>query len=548
MEFMKSRIKKIAVFTTVIIMVLVCRLAYIQLAGGEELAEAEHSQSLISLEGSNNRGIIYDRNGEPLVSDCMKYIYIIEKDNFDFQTAKLLRSFGAEQVSSGSSSYYVYSSERYDRSAGRKLVDKYEAYIVYASARYSTRQTAAHLIGYVNESDSSGASGLELMYDQRLCPVDQNIYAVADAKGKLLSGCGIISSSEMKDGTSQKEGIRTTIDKGIQNAAEEILENQDKNCAVVVLDCRTGGIAAMACTPVFDPNNVSEYISRGGSELVNKAAQGEYPPGSIFKIVVAAAALESGIGEDKTYVCTGHADAGGHKIKCDTGGSGGHGRLAMREAFACSCNSYFVQLGKEIGSEKILSTAKTFHLGEKAMKGYPQESAGHLMTQVESQGAAIGNLSIGQGETLVTPLQAARMTAIIAAGGTDRGINLLMDDEVSEEKVISESTASVIADMMAETAVSGTAASLDMKDAEGDPETAVKTGTAQYGSAGSYGTHAWITGFSPCSDPEYAVTVFVEGGESGSGTAGPIYRQIIDYLKESGSYSKPTLALSRAKG
>ena len=296
-----------------------------------------------------------------------------------------------------------------------------------------------------------------------------------------------------------KDGIRTTIDKEMQEAVEKILEEQDEDCAAVVLDCRTGGIAAMACTPTFDPGNVSDYIDGGGSELVNKATQGEYPPGSVFKMIVAAAALESGMSMDKTYDCKGCADAGGHMIKCETGGDTGHGKLDMKEAFAESCNSYFVQLGKELGSEKIISAAEDFHLGETALEGYPQESPGHLMTSAERQ-----------------------------------------DD--AQDQVVSGNTAEEIAEMMAETVRSGTAATLDMTDDSGEPETAVKTGTAQYGSAGSYGTHAWITGFTPCKDPEYTVTVLVEDGKSGSGTAGPVYRQILDYLKSSGSYSKPTLA------
>ena len=245
---------------------------------------------------------------------------------------------------------------------------------------------------------------------------------------------------------------------------------------------------------------------------------------------------------DKTYICKGYADAGGHRIKCETGGEAGHGKLDMKEAFAESCNSYFVQLGKELGSEKIISAAEDFHLGETALEGYPQESTGHLMTSAERQGAAVGNLSIGQGETLVTPLQVARMTSVIANGGTDKGVKILMDGDAAEDQVISGNTAEEIAEMMAETVRSGTAATLYMTDDSGEPETAVKTGTAQYGNAGSYGTHAWITGFAPCKAPEYTVTVLVEDGKSGSGTAGPVYRQILDYLKSSGSYSKPTLA------
>ena len=139
-------------------------------------------------------------------------------------------------------------------------------------------------------------------------------------------------------------------------------------------------------------------------------------------------------------------------------------------------------------------------------------------------------------------MQVARMTSVIANGGTDKGVKILMDGDAAEDQVISGNTAEEIAEMMAETVRSGTAATLDMTDDSGEPETAVKTGTAQYGSEGSYGTHAWITGFAPCKAPEYTVTVLVEDGKSGSGTAGPVYRQILDYLKSSGSYSKPTLA------
>lgn len=542
MEQMKDRLKKIVILSLVLIAALACRLAYIQLAGGEELSAAERSQSLISLEGGNTRGIIYDCSGVPLVADNKRYIYIIEKSGFDFQTAKLLKGMGAKQVMSGSRRYYVYSSEVYDADAGQKLYERYGAYIIYTSARYSSHQTAAHLIGYVNESDSSGASGLELMFDRQLDPVRRHMYAVADAGGSLLPGCGLMTSSESGEDSYVKDGIRTTIDKEMQEAVEKILEEQDEDCAAVVLDCRTGGIAAMACTPTFDPGNVSDYIDGGGSELVNKATQGEYPPGSVFKMIVAAAALESGMSMDKTYDCKGCADAGGHMIKCETGGDTGHGKLDMKEAFAESCNSYFVQLGKELGSEKIISAAEDFHLGETALEGYPQESPGHLMTSAERQGAAVGNLSIGQGETLVTPLQVARMTSVIANGGTDKGVKILMDGDDAQDQVVSGNTAEEIAEMMAETVRSGTAATLDMTDDSGEPETAVKTGTAQYGSAGSYGTHAWITGFTPCKDPEYTVTVLVEDGKSGSGTAGPVYRQILDYLKSSGSYSKPTLA------
>ena len=117
------------------------------------------------------------------------------------------------------------------------------------------------------------------------------------------------------------------------------------------------------------------------------------------------------------------------------------------------------------------------------------------MTEAESRGAAIGNLSIGQGETLVTPLQVARMTNIIAAGGIDRGVHISADEDISEERVISEYTAEEIGRMMEMTVSEGTAASLDMTDSAAEPLAAAKTGTAEYESGGISKTHAWITGY-----------------------------------------------------
>ncbi|MDO4544673.1 MAG: penicillin-binding transpeptidase domain-containing protein [Bacillota bacterium] len=542
MESMTKNLKKTAIIGIVLMALLICRLAYIQLVGGTELAEATRAQSLISLEGSNTRGIIYDRTGSALVADKKQYVYIIKEENFDYQTAKLLKETGAREVSSDNEGYYVYSSESYDKNMGKKLIEKYHAYILQASARYGEDQTAAHLIGYVNQRDSSGASGLELMFDEELSVLNRNIYAVADVKGNILPGRGLLITEDSTGDSYVKEGINTTVGKELQGAVEEIIEEEGKDCAVVVLDSRSGGIMAMACTPAFDPNDVSSYLEADGDQLINKATQGEYAPGSVFKIIVAAAALEKGVDESKTYTCTGETQVGGLSIGCETGGEEGHGSIDFETAFADSCNSFFIQLGQEIGSDAIIHMAEKFHLGEKTLKGYPQEKAGHLMTKAERQGAAIGNLSIGQGETLVTPIQIARMTNIIAAGGIDRGVHILMEDEVAEEQVISGNTAKTIGSMMEGTVKMGTARTLELTGQDDMPEAAVKTGTAEYVQDGEMATHGWITGYTPSEEPEYTITVFMEDGSSGGNGAGGVFEKIVAYLKESGSYSKPTLA------
>ena len=326
MENMAKNLKKILCAVGVLLLALVFRLGYIQIIGGDELAEAAHSQSLISLEGGNTRGIIYDKSGTPLVADKKRFVYIIKEDKFNYQTGQLFKDINAKEVSSDNEGYYVYSSEKYDKAIGEKLIEKYGAYILETSARYSDKQIAANLIGYVNKKDLSGASGLELMFDDELSVLNRRIYAAADVKGNILTGRGLIITSDKQGDSSIREGIRTTLDKDMQQAVEEIIRKSDKNCAVVILDVNTGGVAAMASTPSFNPNNIEEHIKNGSSELLNKATQGEYAPGSIFKIVVAAAALEDEFDASKEFDCAGSVIIGNIEIGCVTGGEEGHGK------------------------------------------------------------------------------------------------------------------------------------------------------------------------------------------------------------------------------
>ena len=537
------RLKKIGIFIGVVFIALTMRLAYIQLAGHEELYAATRAQSLIALEGSNTRGIIYDRYGVPLVADEKHYIYIIKDSDFTEEARNILEQMGAEPVSEDNEGYQVYSSQRYIKSAGNRLIKENNAYILQASARYGEEQPAVHFIGYVNKGDLKGASGLELMYDEQLSGLNRRVYAVADVKGNILTGRGLMIASEAGSDSYVAEGIRTAVDKELQSEIEKIIGEEEKDCAVVVLESETGGIAAMACTPGFDPDNVEELVSDADNDvLFNKVTQGEYPPGSVFKIVTAAAALENGIHIDKMYECSGHVELDGITIKCDTGGDTGHGVINFEDAMAESCNSFFVQLGQETGADKIIAMAEKMGLGKEVLAGYPHESIGHLMTEAERAGNAIGNLSIGQGETLVTPIQIASITNILANDGVDKGVHILMDEQQEENQVLSSDTAAAIRQMMEKASVSGTGGFLELVKEDGRASAAVKTGTAEYTAADGMHSHGWITGFTPCEDPEYVITVFVEDGGSGASSAGPILKKIIEYLQSSGSYSMPTFA------
>lgn len=530
---MKKRLFTIAAIMGVLMLALAGRVAYIQILGHKDLGAAASAQQLIALEGANTRGLIYDRNNTPLVGNNREYIYIIRKEECDLRARVLLERAGAEELRNEQGDYKVYASDSYNRELGKQLIEEHSAYIIEAGRRYSEKQKAVHILGYINPQDASGASGLELMCNDELSLLNKKIFTTADVKGNIILGKGLVVSTAQDTDSYVKKGITTTLDAGLQGAIEGILDKTEKNGAIVVLKSQTGEVVASASTPTFDPSRVSEYMKSNRTELVNKVTQGEYPPGSVFKIVVAAAALEKGISLDTTFTCRGYETINGKRIKCKTGGEKGHGKINLKDAFAQSCNSTFIQLGEKLGAQTIIDTAKKMGLGTKILEDYPQEKAGNIMTAKQAAGAAIANLSIGQGETLMTPLQVAAMTNIIASGGIQKNIHLLLESETEGQQVISKETAEKLRDMMAETMISGSG-----KDLTCDVPMAGKTGSAESNQGKEEVVHGWMTGFVPAKDPEYTITVFVEDGEAGSLSAGPIFAEVAQYLSDSKSFER----------
>lgn len=281
---MKKRIFAVGILLGTALFLLAGRLFYIQIIGYRDLSQAAGIQQQISLEGANSRGLIYDRNGTPLVGNNQEYIFIIREEQFDGETMNALNELKAREIQNRGSGYRVFSSERYDKSIGQRLIRNSSAYILEAGRRYSKQQTAAHLLGYVNPQDQSGASGLELMCDEELSLLNKKISASADVRGNLLQGRGLVVSSAREDDSYVKKGIVTTLDAGLQGKIEEILKKSPKDGAVVVLKSGTGEIVASASTPGFDPSNINEYMESGSDELVNKVTQGEYPRDRFLKL------------------------------------------------------------------------------------------------------------------------------------------------------------------------------------------------------------------------------------------------------------------------
>lgn len=523
MTYARKRVVTLFLITAVALTALCGRLYYIQIVCGDALAAGAQGQQAIQVYSQDRRGVIYDRNMIPLTDSCQCYYYLIEKSRIDQDFQQLMERTGGCQAGSMGEKYVVYKLERFSRILNQRLVSEYGAYAFCCGTRYDDRQTAAHLIGYT-DADGVGQSGLEKLYQYRLSAAPAALSLTGNGAGQPVLGLGL-SQSQGEGASLQPSSLVTTIDKALQEKVEEILHEKNITGAAVVLDTATGQVLAMASTPAFDPNQLDGYLSSDQGELMNKAIQGQYPPGSVFKIAVAAAALESGLADQEfTFTCTGSVQVNGVKMVCE-GKEKGHGKLNMEQAFACSCNCYFAKLAEKVGAENILEMARRLGLGQQALDGFPGEEAGAFPAEEDCAYSGLANLAVGQGSLLVTPIQIAKMTNIIAAGGISHRTDVVMSQESSEDegtRTVTAKTAAAVAEMMKEVCLTGTGSGN-----QAHVSIAGKTGSAE---AGGDVVHGWFTGFFPAEHPRFTVTVFAEDGKTGSGSALPVFEEIVNWL------------------
>ena len=302
--------------------------------------------------------------------------------------------------------------------------------------------------------------------------------------------------------------------------------------AVVVLEAGSGDILAVASRPAFSPGNISGKNGTGNEAFFDRAFA-PYPPGSVFKILVAAAALNEGVvGPETKFFCRGAADS---LVRCWK--AAGHQEITFARAFAQSCNPVFARVGLALQKGRLLSYCRAFGLEERGVVGYPlprdprQDFAFYLGPH------NLVNLSIGQGPLLVTPVQVAAIVNAVLNDGVyvrprlvkgfrwrNREERLPRD---AGRQVVTAETARLVRGMMVRAVTAGTARRGYLKGRG----SAGKTGSAE---AGAERIYAWFAGYAPLDCPRYVIVVMVEGGKSGAQDAAPVFRKIAAKLLFSG--------------
>lgn len=413
----------------------------------------------------------------------------------------------------------------------------------------------AHTLGYVREispedlartgddgyrpGDLIGKAGVEKVAEPALRGTDGGDQIEVDARGRRVRTLGTVPPQPGRS-------VWLTLDLDLQRAAEEALG--DRAGAVVALDPATGEVLALVSHPAYDLNLFSTTLSPGqwrqlrepDHPLQNRAIGSRYEPGSVFKIITAAAALEAGVtGVNDRFYCDGTYSLGSWRLRCWR--REGHGAEDFMHGFAQSCNVMFAILGRRVGPEKLAEMARRFGLGEHVGLDLPDEAAGLIPSpawkeRVRKQPWYPGDtaqMAIGQSECLVTPLQVAREVAAVANGGYLVTPHLLARVAGDENYQPSASKRSL--GLRPET-IAALRAGMEAVVAEGG--SAHGMATDRYGIAGKTGTaqnpnglpHAWFAGYAPSDRPRIAIAVLVEHGGGGSATAAPIARHVFDAM------------------
>ncbi|MCK0176008.1 MULTISPECIES: D,D-transpeptidase PbpA [Mycobacteriaceae] len=444
-----------------------------------------------------------------------------------------------------------YSRQRGQITAGGQLL----AYSVSTNGRfrflrvYPNPMTYAPVTGFYSLGYSS--TGLERAEDTILNGSDERLF------GRRLAD--FFTGRDPRGGN-----VETTINPRVQQAAWDAMEKGcDGPCkgSVVALEPSTGKILAMVSAPSYDPNLLATHDMNKQTEtwqqlrddpnspLVNRAIAETYPPGSTFKVITTAAALQKGATEDTQLTAAARVPLPDSTATLENFGGqscGGGPTAPLREAFARSCNTAFVELGVDTGAEALKSTAQGFGLDEPPAP-IPLQVAESTVGPI-NDAAALGMSSIGQKDVAVTPLQNAMVAATIANEGVTmrpylvdslKGpdlANLSTTDPVEERRAVSPQVAATLTDLMV-----GAEQMTQQKGAIAGVQIASKTGTAEHGTdPRNTPPHAWYIAFAPAQAPKVAVAVLVENGgnrlsATGGTVAAPIGRATIAAALREGS-------------
>lgn len=539
---------------TFIIVIILFRLAYVQFIIGQEISEKATDLWLRDISFEADRGKILDKNGKPLTENISApSVIVIPRQITDKQyVAEQLATILDMPIEEAYDNVTKMASSVRVHPYGRKITKEQEeqltalnlkgVYLAKDSKRYYPYEDyLSHVLGFTG-IDNQGLMGLEMQYDEKLKGTNGSLSYYSDAKGERISDSSNVYFAPI-DGLH----LKTTIDLNIQTIMERELNlaqlkyNPDGALAIAV-DPKTGGVLGMSSRPNFHPNEYNKVDAKIFDR--NLPIWSTFEPGSTFKIITLAAALEENLIDlqKDSFFDKGHVSVGGARLRCWK--AGGHGSQTLLEVVQNSCNPGFVHIGQKLGNKKLFSYIRNFGFGEKTGIDLQGEGTGILFKPEQVGPVELATTSFGQGVS-VTPIQQVMAVAAAVNGGylyepyvAKEWIDPLTNETVDKvepklkDRVISTATSEKIREALESVVANGTGrpAFVDGFRVGG------KTGTAQkVGADGRYMANNHIVsfiGFAPANDPQIVVFVAIDNPKNtiqfGGVVAAPIVGTIIE--------------------
>lgn len=491
-------------FFVVMLLLLSCilRVAVIAIGNYDTVA---FEQSLYRINISRLRGTIYDCNMVPLTNNHSKIIAAVSP------TPKGVMAISS--CTDGEALEGALELLKTDNPAICTVNDTFDSEgIAFTTVYEQSREklSACHLIGYT-DSTGHGVSGLQKAYDDFLFSEKfvSALFAVG-GDGDILSG---VEPQFENDISVINSGVVTTIDINIQNIVEAVASKMNSGCAIVA-EVSSGKIRAMASVPMFDIDNLANDLQKQNSPMLNRALL-PYSVGSVFKPCVAAAALEMGRG-GYVFNCKGNLEIVDRVFRCHN--ISGHGDVNLRDALAQSCNCFFYNFALNLGGEPIYKMASSLNFGSEFKVADNLYAAAGVIPDLKSldnQGT-LANLSIGQGDLLLSPMALLNLYVAIAGDGcyylpsviekTVNGGQENIYDIGNKTRVMSNKTAAVLREYLQSVISDGTGVEAEPKLCTAAGKTATAQ-TGRYYSDGTEITNSWFCGFFPAEQPQYVVVV-----------------------------------------
>ena len=590
---LQQRIGYLRIFFIFLVAVILFKAWHMQIMKGKYYRELAENNRIRSVIVPPLRGIIYDRNGEVMAKNVASFnIGLVLADIKDLELT-LEKIAPVTGLSLNEMKERIEDNKNYDPFSPLIIKDDISMkevaliesrkwflpgvlVVVEGRREYPHMDSAAHLLGYVGEVSRSqlketeyeselpgriiGQYGIEKVYDKFLRGSVGRKNIEVDATGRERRVLNIV---EPVSG----DNIILSVDIRLQKMAEEALG--ERRGAVVAMETGTGEILALASNPAFDPNLLSrrlspkvwhEIVNDPAFPLNNRATQGTYPPGSVFKIVMSAGGLEEGLIDNRARISCSGGMHFGNRVFRDWKAEG-HGSVDLNKAIVESCDVYFYQLGNRMGVDTIEKYASLFGLGDVTGIDLPSEKKGLVPStkwKLEARkerwypGETL-SVSIGQGYMSVTPLQQAVMINTVANSGIlvrPRILKGIIPEGFSDGKRvyqfptveirktgIHENTLKIIKDALKGVVYNpggtGGAARSSLTEIAGKTGTAQAVGRRFQGDTTRFNDHAWFAAFAPVDKPEITVVVLVEHGGHGGAEAAPVAKKIIEeYVKK----------------